>query len=56
MSLDFESNTFETETINLSGTQERIVRGGRNLFDLLPKALEILSFFSERCLENLDLD
>ncbi|MCZ6631812.1 MAG: ketol-acid reductoisomerase [bacterium] len=40
MSLDFESNTFETETINLSGTQERIVRGGRNLFDLLPKALE----------------
>lgn len=40
MNLDFESNVFETETINLSGAQERIVRGGRNLFELLPKALE----------------
>ena len=38
MNLDFTSKVFETETITLSGKQERIVRGGRNLFDKLPKA------------------
>ncbi|MGA1199441.1 MAG: ketol-acid reductoisomerase, partial [Candidatus Latescibacterota bacterium] len=40
MSRDFKSSVFETETINLSGTQERIVRGGRNLFDKLPEAFK----------------
>ena len=40
MSRDFTSSVFETETINLSGTQERIVRGGRNLFDKLPEAFK----------------
>ena len=40
MSLDFTSNIFETETVDLAGTQERIVRGGRNLFDKLPEAFK----------------
>jgi ketol-acid reductoisomerase len=40
MSLDFTSTIFETETVDLAGTQERIVRGGRNLFDKLPEALK----------------
>jgi ketol-acid reductoisomerase len=31
---------FETEVINLSGTQERILRGGRDRFHLLPRAFE----------------
>ena len=42
MSRDFSSSIFETETINLSGTQERIVRGGRDLFDKLPEAFKDL--------------
>ena len=40
MNLDFESKVFETRKISLGDTEERIVAGGRNLFPLLPKALE----------------
>lgn len=40
MNLDFSSDVFETETIDLAGTRERIVRGGRDLFDKLPAALK----------------
>lgn len=34
----FTSTIFDTETIELAGTKETIVRGGRDKFDLLPKA------------------
>ena len=40
MNLDFTSNVFETETVDLAGTRERIVRGGRDLFGKLPEALK----------------
>jgi ketol-acid reductoisomerase len=40
MQWDFTSNVFETEVIELRETQERIVRGGRDRFPLLPKAFE----------------
>jgi ketol-acid reductoisomerase len=39
MKRDFSSKVFETETINLAGTQERIVRGGRHLLNKVPQAL-----------------
>ncbi len=35
----FESHVFNVETIELDGVQESFLRGGRNLFSLLPKAL-----------------
>ncbi len=38
MSLTFKSDVFSTETIKLAGTEELIVRGGRDRFNLLPKA------------------
>ena len=38
--LDFETQIFEKEIIEVAGTQEAIVRGGRHLLPLLPKALE----------------
>ncbi len=38
--MDFTSKVFEKELITLSGRNEYIVRGGRNLFPLLPKAFE----------------
>jgi len=38
MDTTFTSNVFETETIDLAGTRETIVRGGRDKFALLPKA------------------
>jgi len=38
MKLDFQSTVFTPETINLADTSELIVRGGRHLFPLLPKA------------------
>ncbi len=38
--MDFNSKVFEKELINLSGRKEYIVRGGRHLFPLLPKAFE----------------
>ncbi|MFL9454003.1 MULTISPECIES: hypothetical protein [Nostocales] len=40
MSLDFSTKIFEKEKIVLSNTEEYIVRGGRHLFPLLPKAFE----------------
>ncbi len=38
--MNFESKIFTKEKISLSGTEEYIVRGGRNLFPLLPRAFE----------------
>ncbi len=38
METTFTSNVFDTETIDLAGTKETIVRGGRDKFPLLPKA------------------
>ena len=35
----FESKVFKVETIELDGVRESFLRGGRNLFKLLPKAL-----------------
>ena len=40
MKFDFQSKVFEKEKIQLSGTEEYIVRGGRKLFPLLPKAFD----------------
>src|SRR5688572_14780053 len=40
MNLDFDTNIFEKEKIVLGDTVEYIVRGGRDLFPLLPKAFE----------------
>src|SRR6266508_4229046 len=39
MQWDFSSKVFETQVIRLGDTQERIVRGGRDRFALLPQAL-----------------
>lgn len=38
--LDFETEIFTKEIIEVAGTKEAIVRGGRHLLPLLPKALE----------------
>lgn len=38
MNLNFNTNVFEKEKIVLANTEEYIVRGGRHLFPLLPKA------------------
>jgi ketol-acid reductoisomerase len=40
MSLNFATKVFEEEKIRLADTNEYIVRGGRHLFPLLPKAFE----------------
>ncbi len=40
MKLDFQTNIFEKEKIVLGNTEEYIVRGGRDLFPLLPQAFE----------------
>jgi len=40
MKFDFTTKVFEKEKISLSGTEEYIVRGGRHLFSLLPKAFD----------------
>ena len=40
MDIMFTSNIFETEEIQLANTRETIVRGGRDKFNLLPKAFE----------------
>jgi ketol-acid reductoisomerase len=40
MKLNFESNIFQKELLHIGDTEEYIVRGGRNLFPLLPKAFE----------------
>jgi ketol-acid reductoisomerase len=39
MSLNFTTKVFKKEEIKLADTTEYIVRGGRDLFPLLPKAL-----------------
>ncbi|CAL9117119.1 unnamed protein product [Musa acuminata var. zebrina] len=39
-SLDFESSVFKKEKVNLAGHDEYIVRGGRDLFHLLPDAFK----------------
>ncbi len=40
LSLGFSSKVFQVDTIQLEGHQEQIVKGGRHLFSLLPKAFE----------------
>jgi ketol-acid reductoisomerase len=40
MNPDFQTNVFKKEKIVLGDTEEYIVRGGRHLFPLLPKAFE----------------
>src|ERR1700712_2746684 len=39
MKLNFESSIFQKELIHIGDGEEYIVRGGRDLFPLLPKAL-----------------
>ena len=36
--MSFDSNIFEKEKINLAGTEEYIIRGGRHLLETLPQA------------------
>lgn len=36
----FDTKIFEKQRISLGGTEEDIVKGGRDLFSLLPKAFE----------------
>jgi ketol-acid reductoisomerase len=38
--MSFTSRVFQVETIDLNGRSEQIVRGGRHLFPLLPRAFE----------------
>src|SRR5688572_9003099 len=38
LSLSFTSNVFQVDTIELDGRREQIVKGGRDLFELLPEA------------------
>ena len=38
--MDFDSKIFKREQVSYAGTSEWLVRGGRSLFPLLPKALE----------------
>jgi len=40
MQTTFTSNVFKTQTTKLANTEETIVKGGRDLFPLLPKALD----------------
>ncbi|XAR72558.1 Ketol-acid reductoisomerase [Bertholletia excelsa] len=40
MSLDFETSVFKKDKISLAGHDEYIVKGGRNLFPLLPDAFK----------------
>lgn len=40
MSLDFQSNVFKKETIQLAENAESIIKGGRDLFPLLPQAFD----------------
>ncbi|EXC20576.1 Ketol-acid reductoisomerase [Morus notabilis] len=39
-SLNFETSVFKKEKVNLAGHEEYIVKGGRNLFPLLPNAFK----------------
>src|SRR5256885_8299909 len=38
LTLNFSSRLFKVDTIELQGNKEQIVKGGRHLFPLLPKA------------------
>lgn len=38
LALNFASKVFQVDTIELQGNKEQIVKGGRHLFPLLPKA------------------
>src|SRR6266545_5128312 len=38
LELSFASKVFQVDTIDLQGAKEQIVKGGRHLFPLLPKA------------------
>jgi ketol-acid reductoisomerase len=38
LTLGFSSTLFPVESIKIAGTEERVVKGGRHLFPLLPKA------------------
>ncbi len=40
LSLSFTSKVFPVDTLDLGGHEEQIVKGGRHLFPLLPKAFE----------------
>ncbi|MGE0056365.1 MAG: ketol-acid reductoisomerase [Dehalococcoidia bacterium] len=40
LELSFTSKVFDVETLDLNGRKEQIVKGGRHLFPLLPKAFE----------------
>jgi ketol-acid reductoisomerase len=40
ISLSFTSKVFDVETIDLEGHKEQIIKGGRHLFPLLPKAFD----------------
>ncbi|MBA0663232.1 hypothetical protein Goklo_003356, partial [Gossypium klotzschianum] len=40
ISLDFETFVFKKEKVSLAGQDEYIVRGGRDLFKLLPDAFK----------------
>jgi len=40
VAVDFDSKIFNKEEVNMSGETEYIVKGGRNLYNLLPKAFE----------------
>ena len=40
MNLDFQTDVFKKEKITLGDTTEYIIRGGRHLFSLLPKAFD----------------
>ncbi|KAJ0763056.1 putative ketol-acid reductoisomerase (NADP(+)) [Helianthus annuus] len=40
LSLDFETSVFKKEKVNLADHEEYIVRGGRDLFHLLPDAFK----------------
>jgi len=41
--LDFETKVFEKEVVDVGGQKEAVVRGGRHLLPLLPKAFEGIS-------------
>ena len=38
LKLNFSSKIFQVDTMSFGGEKEQIVKGGRNLFPLLPKA------------------
>ena len=42
MKLNLESSIFQKELISVGDAEEYIVRGGRDLFPLLPKALDAI--------------